>query len=228
VIGLSILNYLVFSRRNNQALKIKSPLLLTVFLSADILSIILLTIVYVSAEVSVPGVESLFSKIAKIAGYFLVCFAEPMLIVSYTLRFLRIKRIFDAQQKYFETGLRPSEMIKKYSEKRLTIIAVSVISVVALIYMAIGIVSWALNAADYGILPSYALSLSTTGTEDEANHMYVSLIFFVVTTLIEGLIFAYFLDQIRGIKSEFSMLPELQLFSAAWLFTTDLTLFIII
>jgi hypothetical protein len=119
-------------------------------------------------------------------------------------------------------------MIKKYSEKRLTIIAVSVISVVALIYMAIGIVSWALNAADYGILPSYALSLSTTGTEDEANHMYVSLIFFVVTTLIEGLIFAYFLDQIRGIKSEFSMLPELQLFSAAWLFTTDLTLFIII
>lgn len=56
----------------------------------------------------------------------------------------------------------------------------------------------------------------------------MSLISFIVITLIEGLICAYFLDQVRDIKKEFSMLPELQKFTGAWLITTDLTLFIVI
>ena len=162
------------------------------FLGADILSIILLTLVYVNAEVNGAGVDSTLTNVSKVAGYLLVCFAEPLLIVSYTLRFLRIKRIFDAQQEYFDKGVLPKEMIHNYHEDLLAKYAVVIIGVFAVVYMGVGVSLWAANVADYGILPSYALSLNTTG--DQANHMYVSLIFFVVTTLTEGFIFAYFLD----------------------------------
>jgi hypothetical protein len=49
--------------------------------------------------------------LSRISGYFLVSFAEPLCIITYLLRFVRIKKIFDAQNEYFEKGVRPAEMI---------------------------------------------------------------------------------------------------------------------
>lgn len=80
-------------------------------------------------------------------------------------------------------------MIKCYNETRLAKIALGGVSAFALGYMVIGVTTWVLKPENYGILPSYALSIRSTN-----DHMYVSLIFFVITTLIEGFIFAYFLD----------------------------------
>jgi hypothetical protein len=89
--------------------------------------------------------------------------------------------------------------------------------------MGLGVGTWLGGPDSYGLLPTYMLSL-----EDGNSHMYISLVYFVIITFIEGLAFAYFLDQILEIKREFAMLPELQMFTFAWLFTTDLTLFLII
>jgi len=72
-------------------------------------------------------------------------------------------------------------------------------------------------------LPSFALA-----TDAENQHTFISLIFFVIAVLVEGIVCAYFLDSVREIKREFSMLPELQLFTAIWITLTDLTLFILI
>lgn len=82
---------------------------------------------------------------ANTAGYLIICLSEPLLFLSYLLRFLRIKRIFDAKQIYVEKGVRPTEMIKNYSENRLCIIAVSLVALFTVLYMIAGASTWANN-----------------------------------------------------------------------------------
>jgi len=214
---------MIFAQKDKQALKIKSPLLLTVFMCANILTIVLLLIVYLNAEICTRGCSDGLMYVSGVSGYLLVSFAEPMCIISYLVRFLRIKKIFDAQQEYFEKGVRPTALIQQFSELRLIMYVVLGCSFFCLAYMATALGTWLTENGQYGLLPTYMLSV-----DDGNEHMYVSLIYFVVTTFVEGLAFAYFLDQILDIKREFSMLPELQMFTFAWLLTTDLTLFLII
>ena len=59
-------------------------------------------------------------------------------------------------------------------------------------------------------------------------HFTLRLVFFVIMVLVEGIVFAYFLDQVKEIKREFSMLSELQLFTGIWIGLTDVTLFLLI
>lgn len=115
-------------------------------------------------------------------------------------------------------------MIKRYSEHKLSVWVTMFVVVLTGCYLLIGASTWATKENGYGILPTFAI------TEYDANnkHTFVSLIFFVVGTLGEGIILAYFLDSIREIKKEFSMLAELQLFTAVWLIITDLVLFLVI
>jgi len=83
--------------------------------------------------------------IANTAGYLLICLSEPLLLLSYVLRFLRIKRIFDAKQIYVDKGVRPTQMIKSYSENRLCIIAVSLVALFTILYMIAGVSLWVTN-----------------------------------------------------------------------------------
>lgn len=80
-------------------------------------------------------------------------------------------------------------MIRRYSEQRLSQIAIGIVVVLTALYLGIGIGVWQGNG-NYGVLPTYDLS-----SDKNINaHPYTSLIFFVLITLVEGLIFAYFLD----------------------------------
>jgi hypothetical protein len=48
-------------------------------------------------ELAVTGIHSKgLTDVADIFGYLIVCFAEPMAVLSYAARYLRVKRIFDA------------------------------------------------------------------------------------------------------------------------------------
>lgn len=115
-------------------------------------------------------------------------------------------------------------MIKRYSENNLITICLITTGIITGVYMVIGASAWGAKHADgYGFLPSFAL---TADAQNE--HTLISLVFFVVMVLVEGVIFAYFLDQVVEIKREFSMLPELQLFTAIWITLTDVTLFLMI
>lgn len=115
IIGLSILGaltFLVIKRKEMQPLKIKSPQLLSIFLIGNIVTIIFLFFVSVNVEVCyIKSCNNGLKRISETCGYLLVCLSEPLLLLSFLLRFVRIRKIFDAQQIYFEHGVRPSEMI---------------------------------------------------------------------------------------------------------------------
>ena len=49
-----------------------------------------------------------------------------------------------------------------------------------------------------------------------------------MATLVEGFVFVFMLNWVRLIKREFSMLSELQIFAAIWIFFNDTALFIVI
>lgn len=51
MIALTALTVVVIKKKDNQALKIKSPLLLIIFMCANIVSVVLLCLVYLNAEV---------------------------------------------------------------------------------------------------------------------------------------------------------------------------------
>lgn len=203
-------------------------MLITIFLCSNILFLVLLFLVTINAEVcNSSGPYNLscndnLQYTAQISGLLLVCFAEPLVLISYMFRFLRIKRVFDAQLIYFQTEQNPKDMINRYSESRLALNAAIIITVFAALYMTVGCSTWI--TSDYGDLPTYALSWYFSQNE----HQAVSSIFFIFSTLIMGFIFAYFLNELREIKREFSMLAELQYFALIWLVTTDLALFVLL
>lgn len=88
---------MVLRRKEMQPLKIKSPTLLAIFLVANMLTVVLLMLIMINVEECYignckPGLRS----IAETCGYLLVCLAEPLLILSFLMRFVRIRKIFDA------------------------------------------------------------------------------------------------------------------------------------
>ena len=94
---LLILTIIIGMRKDMQAIKMQSPLLLILFLIGTMVHIGLICIVYMNAELcSASHCTTDFSDTAKTAGYLVVCFAEPLLFIAYMFRFVRIKNIFDA------------------------------------------------------------------------------------------------------------------------------------
>ena len=81
-------------------------------------------------------------------------------------------------------------MINRYSEKKLSLLCITLVSVFAAIYILVGSLLWGLiDNGGYGYLPTFALSNNLS-----PKHTFVSLMFFVVVVLIEGLSLAFFLD----------------------------------
>ena len=179
--------------RDTQPLRIKSPTLMSTFLVANAVTILFLSTLLVNCLFCTRETCYVWLKdTSKVTGLLIVCFSEPLLIVSYSLRFVRIHRIFDAQEKYFQTGARPSAMIKRYSDPILAVSALTVVSVLATVYTVLAIVVWDFGSNGYGYLPTYALS-----TEFNNPHNFISLMYLVCSTLVVGLIFAYLLDKSR-------------------------------
>lgn len=92
----------LYKKRGLQPLKIRSPSLLTMFLIGNVLTILLLFLVQFNSELALTGANNdVWVGAADTAGYLLVCFSEPLIMLSYSARFIRVKRIFDAQYIYF-------------------------------------------------------------------------------------------------------------------------------
>jgi hypothetical protein len=81
-------------------------------------------------------------------------------------------------------------MIKKYSEPRLVAYCLTTVAITSAAYMTVGATTWGTKHENgYGYLPSYALALDA-----ENEHTFISLVFFTLAVLTEGVVFAYFLD----------------------------------
>jgi hypothetical protein len=85
-------------------------------------------------------------------------------------------------------------------------------------YFTLGGILW----KNYGVLPTIALGAGIN------NHGLISLYFFVFYSLVLGLVFVLIMNKIRLIRQEFSMITELQIFTAIQLICINLVLFLLI
>ena len=102
---------LVCARMEKQPVKIKSPKLMLLSIFANLFIIISVSAVQLSEEKCVNKTQAnqsnvcnydILQWIAVTLGYMTVAFSEPLAVISYVLRAFRLRRIFDAQIKYFK------------------------------------------------------------------------------------------------------------------------------
>ena len=80
-------------------------------------------------------------KLADWNGYTIFAFSEPLSILPYLLRSLRIKKMFDAREIYCERGQIPKKMIANWNEKRLIAILLPIFCVLSCLYVICGLIS---------------------------------------------------------------------------------------
>jgi len=73
-------------------------------------------------------------------GFLIISTAEPIAFVAQILRAIRLRRIIDAQQSYFNERTRPTELIARFQEPRLKKILAICIGIVSVIYVGAGLV----------------------------------------------------------------------------------------
>lgn len=113
ILALATLGYGVHIQANVQPIKIKSPKLILLFIFANILAILLLCIVQLNEDKCIQNTviknietceQGALLLTAKICGYLFVCFVEPLIMMAFLIRYMRITKIFEAQQIYFENN----------------------------------------------------------------------------------------------------------------------------
>lgn len=88
-----------------------------------------------------------FVHFINLNGTMILCLSEFMVVIPYFLRSLRIKKMFDAREIYWQTDKMPKEMIKRWREKRIMIIFLGTLLFFATIYIILDY--------DSKILPNY-------------------------------------------------------------------------
>ena len=109
ILALATLGYGVHMQANVQPIKIKSPKLILLFIFANILAIMLLCIVQLNEDKCIQTQNETCEQgalllTAQICGYLFVCFVEPLIMMAFLIRYMRITKIFEAQQIYFENN----------------------------------------------------------------------------------------------------------------------------
>ena len=68
------------------------------------------------------------------------------------------------------------------------------------VYMVVGSIVWSADENGYGILPTFSIGLPA-----ENQNIFISLSILCLASMLEGLILAFALEIISGIKKEFAM-----------------------
>ena len=79
-----------------------------------------------------------WKRFSDFNGYSIFLFSEPMAIIPYLLRSLRIQKMFKAREIYCQTGTIPKQMIRNWNETRIMKIMLSIVFVVGLTYSTFG------------------------------------------------------------------------------------------
>ena len=66
-----------------------------------------------------------WSKFVDFNGMMILTFSEPLALLPYLLRSLRIKKMFIAREIYVDTGKMPKNMIWKWMEKRISVFLIA-------------------------------------------------------------------------------------------------------
>ena len=91
--------------------------------------------------------NSWFVVLMDINGGMLISFSELMAILPYFLRSLRIQKMFDFRELYWETDKMPKDLIRKWSEARVMFFFLMGLFICGIIYMSLDRV--------FNVLPNY-------------------------------------------------------------------------
>lgn len=154
----------VFKRGEIQPLKIRSSKLLFVSVLANLTIVVMAYVIQMAQEICINQTDNIdtFTHHCKIYslellgllfGMLIISTAEPLAFVSQVLRAIRLRRIIDAQQSYFNEQTRPTELIARFQEKNLMKIQAIVVGFVTLAYLVLAVVLYFAN--NLFMLPSY-------------------------------------------------------------------------
>jgi len=104
--------------------------------------------------VNLPENRYFWQQFGDMAGRMLTGFSEPIALLPYLLRSLRIKKLFDMRELYCETEKMPKDEIWDWRERRVIKLLVGGL----LVYCAIGFVFWILGLVDdtlWWLLPNF-------------------------------------------------------------------------
>jgi hypothetical protein len=161
---LVLTSVLVFRRGDLQPLKIRSSKLLFVSILANLFIVIQIYVVQLANELCINSKDNFdtltshckyfsLEVIGLLFGFLIISTCEPLTFVSQVLRAIRLRRIIDAQQSYFNEQTRPTELIARFQEKRLMRIMMIAVAIVTLLYIAAGVGLYFAN--HFYVLPSY-------------------------------------------------------------------------
>ena len=172
-------------------------------------------------------------------GYIMIAFTEPLAIISYVLRAFRLRRIYDAQVKYFKEDRKPTELFEKFKEHRLITVTAIAVGTLTITYciVAICLIFVPDDKSKLYLLPSvdtdsFAFGTANYNAEEGQDNfrrgMSISLYFLIIYSFVEGIVFLSAMHRIRNFNEEFNILDEIKRYSIFWLFFTNLILWLLV
>jgi hypothetical protein len=167
---------------------------------------------------------------------------EPMSVLPYWARTLRLYKIFKAQQYYFEKKTKPSEdpqfrWIKEQKMIRTSALLIGILLagslVIVIMYLAVGgdvnnsLAKIMLYLPSYSIYACFMEKGQCDGgnySEASKSHINSALIWLIVINFFGNLFFLTCIYKLRNIKKEFNIRKELVITFISWFVSTQMTL----
>ena len=168
-------------------------------------------------------------------GFLSISVFEPMAIIPYFARTVRIYTIFKAQEFYFRYKRKPESWFKWIMEPCMLKVSaillgfLLIISIIIFVTFTIYDDDKKMNLLEY--IPSYTVYMCfMTNTCGEPsvmtvdNHVNSTLLWLIILNFLGNIFFVTCIYKLRNIKSEFNIRLELFCTFLVWFFTTQLTI----
>ena len=168
-----------------------------------------------------------FAGINCFLGFILLSFCEPMAVIPYILRSIRLYVIFKAQEYYFRERRKPTEWFNWIKEQRMIKICFVWVAILTVISIMLYIL-YLFNKDAFLYAPSYTVSacyMKSLGEHIDdplvmdkiSVHTNISLTFLIIMHAVECVLFIVCIHQLRNIKDDFNIKNELCLVFTVWL-----------
>lgn len=168
-------------------------------------------------------------------GILAIMVFEPMSVIPYWMRTIRIYVIFKAQEHYFRYKQKPDstwfKSIKEPLMFKISIIFIAVLFLLCLLLFGLSFIP-GLNA-NYIYLPSYSIYMcfmngicnpEKSMRVSLEHHVNITILWLLVINLFGNFFFVTCIFKLRNIRNEFNIRKEMLLTFLAWFTTTQLAI----
>ncbi len=241
VLVMFILLTLLIMRRKYQPLKKKSPNLIILSCLGNFafcLCLLVLETTYQSCQIDTTSSVCLskgFTQFNCLLGFALLSMCEPLSIMPYVLRSIRLYVIFRAQEYYFQNKKKPQKWFTWIKEGRL--IKICLIWTLITVIITVGLFFGYLQENRVFIyIPSYTVWICymkdltqsyyyDPHVIDSVNqHTNISVACLLIVNFTECMIFVICMYKLKNIKDDFNIRSELSIVFLIWFITSFLTI----